>query len=124
MKTTRLTQLMVCSKDNRNKIIPIIAVMNKMIPKKSMRCNSTLTCFGFGRTTSACVNEMMMNGKLARKIAGQSQDAIKKPPIDGPNAADVVEKIDKTARAWACFFVMLVRTMDMPLGNSVELPIA
>src|SRR5699024_1625272 len=89
-----------------------------------MRWSSTFTCSRLGRTINASVNEIMINGKLTMNMAGQSHEAIKKPPMDGPNAADVVEKMDKTARACACFFVMLVRTIAIPLGNSVELPIA
>src|SRR5699024_4297591 len=99
-------------------------IANKIMPKKSMRCSSTLTFPWLGRTTNASVKEIIITGKFTKNIDGQSHDAIKNPPIEGPNAADVVEKIDTTANARACFVVMLVRTIAIPLGKSVELPIA
>src|SRR5690625_85001 len=98
--------------------------MKSVIPTKSIRPHSIFVFPVFGKMKIANINDKMIKGKLTMKMDCQSQDAIKNPPIDGPKAADVVEKIDKVAKAFACPSVIFVRTMLIPLGNKVELPMA
>src|SRR5690625_2118315 len=111
-------------KESKNKIKPSIVNVNKMTPEKSIRFKLKFTSGAFGKIVIAIMNETRIIGMLMIKIDGQCHSAIKRPPIVGPKAADVDEKMETTARACACFDVISSRTILIPLGNNVELPIA
>src|SRR5699024_4243707 len=111
-------------KDKRNKIKPKIVKVNKITPMTSSGFQLKLTFGAFGRMINAMTKEIIITGMLIMKIEGQCHCEINKPPIVGPNAADVEEKIEIIASARACFDVIKSRTMLIPLGNKVELPMA
>src|SRR5699024_8930619 len=87
----------ISSGDSINRINPTMDKTKSVMPAKSMRFNSIVTRPSFGKTTSDRTKPSIMNGKLIKKMAGQSHPAIKNPPTDGPNAADVEAKMDKIA---------------------------
>src|SRR5699024_12660657 len=97
---------------------------NRKIPKKSMRVNSNGKLLAFGSTNIAKLRPMIIIGMLIKNIEGQCHSAIRNPPIVGPNAAEVDEKTLTIAIARACLSVIGARTILIPLGNNVALPIA
>lgn len=99
-------------------------IINNKMPTTSIRSILNFPRPVLGRIVMAKTKDKSINGKFTIKIAGQSHESMMKPPIEGPNAADVVEKIDRVDNALACPFVILVRTILIPLGNKAELPIA
>lgn len=99
-------------------------IINNKIPPTSIRSRLNFPRPILGRMVIAKTMDKRINGKFTIKIAGQSHESMMKPPIEGPNAADVVEKIDRVDNALACPSVILVRTILIPLGNRAELPIA
>src|SRR5699024_5252830 len=117
-------QRIVLERDNKNKINPKTEMVNRKIPKKSMRFNSKVKPLAFGSTNIAKLRPMIIIGMLIKNIEGQCHSAIRNPPIVGPNAAEVDEKTLTIAIARACFLVICARTILIPLGNNVELPIA
>src|SRR5699024_832255 len=96
----------------------------RIIPVKSIRFRSNVTSVGLGNTSSDNVKPIKLSDKLFRQIAGQLHSAINKPPIVGPNSADVEEKTLTIAKACACFLAICARTKLILLGNKVELPTA
>src|SRR5699024_6726632 len=110
--------------DSKNKINPRTEMVKRKIPKKSMRFNSNVKQLAFGSTNIAKLRPMIIIGMLIKNIEGQCHSAIKNSQIVGPNAAEVDEKTLTIAIARACFLVICARTILIPLGNNVELPIA
>src|SRR5699024_3862209 len=117
-------QRIVLERDNKNKNNTKTEMVKRKIPKKSMRFNSNVKPLAFGSTNIAKLSPMIIIGMLIKNIEGQCHSAIRNPPIVGPNAAEVDQKTLTIAIARTSCLVICQRTILIPLGNNVELPIA